>query len=124
MKAVQREERELLFADFIKEKEKKERDAKKAERRRRTTAFRALLEKTTSIKVQLQFPCTWSWAFRATFLYLPTVASHVVGTTDAQLYKTLCTVQTAWQRFIMGCCLYRVEGYLCSCCAQDIAERC
>ncbi|BDA45679.1 probable pre-mRNA-processing protein 40A [Coccomyxa sp. Obi] len=50
-KAVQREERELLYADFIKEKEKKERDAKKAERRRRTTAFRALLEKTTSIKV-------------------------------------------------------------------------
>lgn len=50
---MQREERELLFADFIKEKEKKEREAKKAERRRRMAAFRALLEKTSSIKVQL-----------------------------------------------------------------------
>ncbi|KAK9903919.1 hypothetical protein WJX75_000518 [Coccomyxa subellipsoidea] len=50
-KAVQREERELLYADFIKEKDKREREAKKAERRRRTAAFRTLLEKSTFIKV-------------------------------------------------------------------------
>lgn len=55
VKAVQREERELLYADFIKEKDKREREAKKAERRRRTAAFRALLEKSTFIKVRLRF---------------------------------------------------------------------
>jgi hypothetical protein len=36
----------------VKEKEKAERDARKAERRRRMAAFRALLEKTTAIKVR------------------------------------------------------------------------
>jgi hypothetical protein len=56
--AVQREERELLYADFIKEKDKREREAKKAERRRRTAAFRTLLEKSTFIKVRvLLFSC-------------------------------------------------------------------
>lgn len=51
VKAVPKSEREPLFTDFIKEKDKKERDAKKAERKRRKGAFWALLEKTPSIKV-------------------------------------------------------------------------
>ena len=45
-------ERELLFEDFMKEKEKKAREAKKAERKRRMAAFRELLENTKSIKVR------------------------------------------------------------------------
>lgn len=79
---MQREERELLYADFIKEKEKKERDAKKAERRRRTTAFRALLEKTTSIKVQFAFLACASRDSSAIHLQFSAMASHAIGMYD------------------------------------------
>lgn len=40
----------------MKEKEKKEREAKKAERKRRMAAFRELLENTKSIKVTDRHP--------------------------------------------------------------------
>ena len=51
MQAAPSGERELLYEDFMKEKDKKEREAKKAERKRRMAAFRQLLENTKSIRV-------------------------------------------------------------------------
>lgn len=54
MQAAPSGERESLYEDFMREKEKKERDAKKAERKRRMAEFRELLENTKSIKVR---PC-------------------------------------------------------------------
>ena len=45
----------------MKEKEKREREAKKAERKRRMAAFRDLLENTKSIKVSHPCSCLASW---------------------------------------------------------------
>lgn len=45
-------ERETLFADVVKEKDRAEREARKAERKRRMAAFRDLLEATPAIKVR------------------------------------------------------------------------
>ena len=42
-----------MFEDYVREKEKKEREAKKAERRKRMAAFRQVLDSTKSIKVRL-----------------------------------------------------------------------
>ena len=42
-----------MFEDFVREKEKKEREAKKAERKKRMAAFRQVLDSTKSIKVRL-----------------------------------------------------------------------
>ena len=42
-----------MFAEHMQERERKDREARKAERRRRMDAFRALLEATASIKVRL-----------------------------------------------------------------------
>ena len=42
-----------MYEDFVREKEKKEREAKKAERKRRMAAFRQVLDNTKSIKVGL-----------------------------------------------------------------------
>ena len=52
LKAAPSGERESLYEDYMREKEKKEREAKKAERKRRMTDFRELLENTKSIKVR------------------------------------------------------------------------
>lgn len=41
-----------MFAEHMQERERKDRDARKAERRRRMDAFRALLEATASVKVR------------------------------------------------------------------------
>ena len=46
-------ERVSMFEDFVREKEKKEREAKKAERKKRMAAFRQVLDSTKSIKVRL-----------------------------------------------------------------------
>ena len=42
-----------MYEDFVREKEKKEREAKKAERKKRMAAFRQVLDSTKSIKVRL-----------------------------------------------------------------------
>ena len=47
-------EREELYTEFMKERDRKERDEKKKERRRRMTAFKELLEQTSGIKVQFE----------------------------------------------------------------------
>lgn len=44
-------DREELYQDYIREEEKREREAKQADRKRRAAAFRDLLLSTTSIKV-------------------------------------------------------------------------
>ena len=46
-----------MYEDFVREKEKKEREAKKAERKRRMAAFRQVLDNTKSIKVGLVRRC-------------------------------------------------------------------
>ncbi len=51
MQAVSNTEREELWQDFLRDREKAERDAKKRLRRERAAAFRDLLLSTTSIKV-------------------------------------------------------------------------
>ncbi|KAK9844119.1 hypothetical protein WJX81_004940 [Elliptochloris bilobata] len=50
-RAVPSAERESMFAEHMTERERKDREARKAERRRRMDAFRALLEGTASVKV-------------------------------------------------------------------------
>jgi hypothetical protein len=49
--------RQEMFADFVKERERREREEKKARKKARLTAFRDLLEDTPSIKVGAQPPC-------------------------------------------------------------------
>jgi len=51
VQAVSNTEREELWQDFLRDREKAERDAKKRLRRERAAAFRDLLLSTTSIKV-------------------------------------------------------------------------
>ena len=46
-------EREELFNEAQKEKDKREREGRKAEKKRRAGAFRDLLEATSGIKVRL-----------------------------------------------------------------------
>ena len=41
-----------MFAEHMQERERKNREARKAERRRRMDAFRALLEATASVKAR------------------------------------------------------------------------
>jgi hypothetical protein len=62
--AVPAAERETLFADVVKEKDRAEREARKAERKRRMAAFRALLEATPAIKARLpsRAPCNTLWS--------------------------------------------------------------
>ena len=49
-----------MYEDFVREKEKKEREAKKAERKKRMAAFRQVLDSTKSIKVGLaKHFCEW-----------------------------------------------------------------
>lgn len=50
-KAVSNVDREELYQDYIREEEKREREAKQADRKRRAANFRDLLLSTTSIKV-------------------------------------------------------------------------
>lgn len=52
MQAVPSAEREGMFAEHMAERERKDREARKAERRRRMDAFRALLEATASVKAR------------------------------------------------------------------------
>ena len=54
--AVPAAERETLFADVVMEKDRAEREARKAERKRRMAAFRALLEATPAVKVRRELP--------------------------------------------------------------------
>ena len=49
--AIPNAEREELWQDFLRDKEKRERDAKRAVRRERAAAFRDLLLSTPAIKV-------------------------------------------------------------------------
>lgn len=44
--------REELFNEHIKDRDKKEREARKAEKKRRCADFRALLERTSAVKVR------------------------------------------------------------------------
>ena len=53
MQAAPSGERVSMYEDFVREKEKKEREAKKAERKKRMAAFRQVLDSTKSIKVGL-----------------------------------------------------------------------
>lgn len=50
--AITNTEREELWQDFLRDKEKREREAKRAVRRERAAAFRDLLLSTPSIKVR------------------------------------------------------------------------
>ena len=52
LQAVPSAEREGMFAEHMAERERKDREARKAERRRRMDAFRALLEATASVKAR------------------------------------------------------------------------
>ncbi len=51
MQAIPNAEREELWQDYLRDKEKRERDAKRAVRRERAAAFRDLLLSTPAIKV-------------------------------------------------------------------------
>jgi hypothetical protein len=53
MQAITNTEREELWQDYLRDKEKRERDAKRAVRRERAAAFRDLLLSTPAIKVAL-----------------------------------------------------------------------
>ncbi len=61
--AVPSAEREGMFAEHMTERERKDREARKAERRRRMDAFRKLLEATASVKARARhrvatLPCS------------------------------------------------------------------
>jgi hypothetical protein len=51
LQAIPNAEREELWQDYLRDKEKRERDAKRAVRRERAAAFRDLLLSTPAIKV-------------------------------------------------------------------------
>ena len=53
--AITNTEREELWQDFLRDKEKRERDAKRQVRRERASAFRDLLLSTPAIKVGLSY---------------------------------------------------------------------
>jgi hypothetical protein len=53
--------REELFNEHMKDREKKDREARKAEKKRRCAEFRALLEKTTAIKVMVTVNLDLRW---------------------------------------------------------------
>lgn len=53
MQAVTNTEREELWQDFLRDREKREREAKRAKRRERAAAFRDLLLSTPAIKVSI-----------------------------------------------------------------------
>jgi hypothetical protein len=54
VQAIPNAEREELWQDYLRDKEKRERDAKRAVRRERAATFRDLLLSTPAIKVALQ----------------------------------------------------------------------
>ena len=52
-------DREELFMDHIKERDRKERETRKVEQKKRMAAFRVLLENSSFIKVGLQLSSAW-----------------------------------------------------------------
>ena len=70
-----------MFAEHMQERERKDREARKAERRRRMDAFRALLEATASVKVR-----RWQHACRAC------LQAHNFSVTCAS-YPATCLLQ-------------------------------